>query len=58
MRPTPKSPLHQHLITDFILRNEVQVLPPGSAIRDNDGEDWKTINRNNYLIKMDKESAQ
>lgn len=56
MRPTlANSPLLSHLITDFLLRNQVQVLPEGNCVREDDGHSWKTMNDNCFKIRMDKE---
>ena len=45
-------------VAEFIkLGGQIQQLPAGNALRDNDGEDWKTINENGYRVKLDKERA-
>jgi len=58
MRPAIKPQFNADLVATFIAQGKLKIVPPGSAIRENDGEDWKTINENRYKIKLDKEAAQ
>lgn len=52
-------PLLDYLITDFLMSGgKIEQVPAGSAIRDNDGENWKTINENNFKIRQDKQQGE
>jgi hypothetical protein len=46
-------------VEEFIkLGGQIQQLPPGNALRDTDGENWKQTNDRKWQVKQDKEKAK
>lgn len=48
-----------HLIDNFILNGgEIQKFKEGNGLKEDDGENWREVNKKTYLIRQDKGESQ